>query len=836
MYGVWVKARVVGMVGFALTALTAGGAQAQGIGDEVVAPGATVASVQGAEAARVNPAGIGLGREWSARLTHTEEVARGGTALNNTAAAWATPLPFGLGASVGATFARPDALGSRANLGVWGSVDLALAWSLDRRLSLGIRTRVFAGTGSGAGSAAETIDGRVAVDIGALWRPSAYGAFGVVARGVTGPQNLAMGLDRTLAAGVAVRPVGTDGWTLGIDGAWSQQANLQARAGTRLAVPHVGFLRAEAVWDFGLGAWRAGVGLDVVWGRYSAGGGAFFRSDDAAGWYASAGIDGDRGAVSLPTPGVAVTVGMTASPDARALARLVLRLERLSRDGSVRGVMFAPRAEVGGLAHAEELREAFALLRRRGKRVACHLTDASASTWYACAGVDRVSLDPAGGVRLQGLRAMRYFLGPALWALGVRTDFVRIGDWKSAPEQLTRGASTGPAHEQEEQILDDTLAGLVAGIAASRSLTVADAGALVTGGPYTAREARSRGMVDAVVTREAAERAFANALGASRVEVEDFGPLRSRRWAAGRSVAIIHVDGDIVEGASEEIPVVGMRLAGERTLIEAIEGAAASPIVGAIVLRVDSPGGSALASDLVWRAVAQANRRKPVVASFGRIAASGGYYIGAAAREIVADPSTLTGSIGIFYGKADVAGLLSHLHVGVELSRRGDRADMDSMFRPYTPEERSFLAQKIGEFYGLFLQRVATGRHRTTAEIDAVGEGRVYLGTRAHALGLVDREGGLLTALRRARALGGLADDCDVIELPGESGGLLRTIVQMLVTDAPGSAPSASDAVVSMLLGGQESLAVLRWMLTVTSRSGAPMALVEWPLAGAAGE
>jgi protease-4 len=834
-----VKARGHGIVGFALAAMAARGAQAQGLGDEVVAPGATVASVQGAEAARVNPAGIGLGREWSARITHTEEVARGGTALNNTAAAWATPLPFGFGFSVGATFARPDALavGSRASLGLWGSVDLGLAWSLDRRLSVGIRTRVFAGTGGGPGSAAETVDGRVAVDVGALWRPSAYGAFGVVARGVTGPQNLALGLDRSVVAGVAVRPVGTDAWTLGIDGAWAQQGNFQARAGTRLAVPHVGFLRAEGVWDFGLDAWRAGVGLEVVWGRYSAGGGGFFRSDDAAGWYASAGIDGDRGAVSLPTPGVAVTVGMNSSPGARSMARLLLRLERLSRDPSVRGVIFAPRAEVGGLAHAEELREAFALLRRRGKRVACHLTDATASTWYACAAVDRVSLDPAGGVRLQGLRSMRYFLGPALWALGVRTDFVRIGDWKSAPEQLTRAASTGPAREQEEQILDDTLDGLVAGIGASRSLGAAESRALVTAGPYTAREARSRGMIDAVGTRESAERSFANSLGAGRVELEDYGPLRSRRWAGGRSVAIIHVDGDIVEGESQEIPVVGMRLAGERTVIEAIEAAVASPNVGAIVLRVDSPGGSALASDLMWRAVALANRRKPVVASFGRIAASGGYYIGSAAREIVADPSTLTGSIGIFYGKADVAGLLSHLHVGVELSRRGERADMDSMFRPYTPEERRFLATKIGEFYGLFLQRVATGRHRTTAQVDAVGEGRVYLGTRAHALGLIDREGGLLTALRRARALGGLAEDSDVIELPAEPGGLLRTIAQLLVSEAPGTgSPSAADAVVSMLLGGHESLAVLRWMLTVTSRSGAPMAMVEWPFAGVAGE
>lgn len=839
MYGVLVKARSLGLVGFALSSLTAWGAQAQGLGDEVVAPGVTVASASGAEAARVNPGAISTARSWSARLTHTEEVARGGTALNATALSWTSPLPFGFGVSLGGTYARPDAVaaGSGASLGQWGSVELGLGWSLDRRLSFGLRTRVFAGTDTGPGSAGDTVDGRVAMDIGALWRPSAYGAFGVVARGVTGPQNLALGLDRQVVAGVAVRPVGTDAWTLGIDGVWAQQGNLQARAGTRLAIPRVGFLRAEGVWDFGLDAWRVGAGVEFVWGRLNAGGGGFVRSDDAAGWYASVGVDGDRGAVGIPTPGVAVTIGMNSSPDARAIGRLVMRLERLSRDPSVRGVMFAPRGEVGGLAHAEELREAFALLRRRGKRVACHLTDATASTWYACAAVDRVTLDPAGGVRLQGLRAMRYFLGPALWSIGVRTDFVRIGDWKSAAEQFTRASSTEPAREQEEQILDDTLATLVAGIASSRQLSTADAQALVVGGPYTAREARARHMVDAISTRATAERVFADGMGVGRVDLEDFAPLRSRRWGAGRSVAVIYVDGDIVEGESSEIPLIGMRMAGERTLVEAIEAAAGSPNVGAIVLRVDSPGGSALASDLVWRAVAQANRRKPVVASFGRIAASGGYYLGAGAREIVADPSTLTGSIGIFYGKADVAGLLSRLHVGIELSRRGERADMESLFRPYTPEERRFLAGKIGEFYGLFLQRVAAGRHRTTAEIDAVGEGRVYLGTRAHSIGLVDREGGLLTALRRARALGGLADDADVVELPAEPGGLLRTIIGMLTSEAPGGgSPSATESLTRMLLGGRESLAVLRWMLMVTSRAGEPMAMVEWPLAGPTGD
>jgi protease-4 len=287
-------------------------------------------------------------------------------------------------------------------------------------------------------------------------------------------------------------------------------------------------------------------------------------------------------------------------------------------------------------------------------------------------------------------------------------------------------------------------------------------------------------------------------------------------------VALIWVDGDIVDGESREIPLLGNRMAGERDNVESLEAAAANPRVGAIVLRIDSPGGSALASDLIWRAVHAANRRKPVIASFGRVAASGGYYVGAGAREIFANAFTLTGSIGIFYGKADVANLLARLHVGVELARRGERADLDSVFRPYTEAERRLLAQKIGEFYNLFLRRVATGRHRDVASVDAVGEGRVFTGARALEHGLIDRVGGLLDALDRARSLAGLPDDADVVQLPAEPGGLLRTIAGLLTSD---NTPSALGSVLPL----REAATLLRWLSVVGAHAGRPMAMTELP-------
>ncbi len=791
-------------------------APAQALPDELSMPGVTAASVAGAEALRVNPAGINVGRESSLRLTHVNDLGASTTPLRGESLAWATGLPLGFAVSLGASWVRPVV--GDVSAGAYGTAEVGLGYTLDRTLLVGLRWRLFAGGGDVVASSS-------ALDAGALWRPSSYLMAGAVMRGVVGPVSPAQGLDRVLVGGLAVRPTGTDAFTLGADVVVPWSGDVGARAGARLAVPYVGYLRAEGTYDFESSAWRAGAGLEVVWGRARAGGGGFLSDGDTAGYVASVGWDGDRSPVGIPARSVSVTVPMDDAPGPRSMVRLLWRLERLRRDPSVRAVMFAPRDEVGGLAHAEELRESFKRLQQRGIRVACHLTEATASTWYACAGADRVTVDPAGGVRIAGLRTARYYLGPALWNLGVRTDFVRIGDWKSAPEQFTRDGASGPAREQEERLLDDALANLVAGVAQSREVTPDEARSIITGGPYTAREARARLMIDNVGSLEAAERSLATSVGASQVDYDDYVPLRSRRWSSGRAVAVVLVDGDIVEGESSDIPVVDIHRVGDRTVAEAVRAAAANPRVGAIVLRVDSPGGSALASDLIWRSVAAAARRKPVIASFSRIAASGGYYVAAGAREIIADPSCLTGSIGIFYGKADVASLLGRLDVHVELARRGERADMESIFRPYTPAERTFLAGKIGEFYNLFLTRVAAGRHRDAAAIDAVGEGRVWSGTRALTAGLVDRTGGLMTALERARTLAGLGDDYELIELPGESRGLIQTVARLLVDET-----ARPPSLVAQVASSPEVRAPVGWLMSVAAGTGTPMAMTDWPV------
>jgi protease-4 len=290
---------------------------------------------------------------------------------------------------------------------------------------------------------------------------------------------------------------------------------------------------------------------------------------------------------------------------------------------------------------------------------------------------------------------------------------------------------------------------------------------------------------------------------------------------------VLRIDGDIVDGESVDLPIplIGVHLVGERTINQLIDAIAGDPRYGAIVLRVDSPGGSAVASELMWRAVARAAQRKPVIVSMGRTAASGGYYVAAPGREIFANRSTLTGSIGIFSGKADLSELLGRLHVGVETFRRGAHADMESIFRPYSDEELHIAERLILESYNLFVRRVSTGRHMTPAAVNGVGEGRVFSGTRAQRVGLVDRLGGLAEALDRARSLAGLAPDCEVVELPQAQGGLLATLTSLLVSSGS-SAPA-----MARLTAGTELRAAMAWLLTLAySGQGAAMAMTEWPL------
>ncbi len=819
--------RVVGSIACCL--IVASSARAQGIHGELVSPGSTLATATDADAARVNPGAVPLVRAFSGRLTGVAELRGQNTALDGAALTLVAPLPFDLGVSAAVTWQHVLAPAARGDV-VTG--ELGLGATLAPGLGVGARLRVL-----GAGGDPVFIpvaNGAAALDLGLAWRPLTWLALGLAGRNLLGPQLPAIGMVRAGVVGVGLRPVGTDAITLGVDASYAQDATGWVRAGARVRVPYVGYVRAEGVVDLPSTAWRASAGLEVDLGVIGLGGGVLFgdstrglASGPLGGW-ASVRFSAERER-GIPEGGVVMTLPVAALGP-REMVHLLVALERATHDPAVRGVLFEPRGDVGGLAHAEELREAFDRLRAAGRHVACHLVEPNGGTYYACGGAETLSMDPAGSLRSAGLRTTFVFLGDTLRDLGVRTQFLRIGTWKSAPEQFTRRSSSPEGRAQEEQLVDDLYAHFIDGLARSRSAAghaiVADAmRARIEAGPYTARGAREAGLVDVLATRERAEQSFARSIGAGVgvVEWTDRTALVSPRWARGRSVAVLTIAGDIIEGESFDVPVIDLHFVGDRTVRTALEELVDDPSVAAIVLRVDSSGGAALAAENLWRAVQRAARRKPVVVSMGREAASAAYYLAAPAAEIVADPSSVTGSIGIFFGKVDIGPLLTRFDVGVEVLRRGERADIDSMYRAWTEDEQILLGRMLEENYEQFLVRVATGRHMTTDAVHRVGEGRVFAGSRARGLGLVDRVGGLWTAIERARALAHLDDDSDVREIAAGPTGLLETLVSLA---------SARDArhPAERLLAGTEAMSAMRWMYSVALSRGRPLAMTDCPM------
>jgi len=299
-------------------------------------------------------------------------------------------------------------------------------------------------------------------------------------------------------------------------------------------------------------------------------------------------------------------------------------------------------------------------------------------------------------------------------------------------------------------------------VAAVRSLTPARVHELLAVGSFTPAEAREAGLLDAVADDVELEELLRRWLGRPSLSIEepDTAPARPLRWARPR-VAVVLVDGNITDGSSRGLPFDLGGVAGADSLVDALDDARRDPGVRAVVLRVNSPGGSAFASDVVARAVARVRAAgKPVVASMGDVAASGGYYVSAPADVIFAEPSTTTGSIGIFGFKLDASRLLAALSMNVEVTKRGPHADALGPHRAWTPEEKAMAERKIRHLYGLFTATVVEGRKSrglsTVERVDAVGRGAVWTGAQARGHGLVDQFGGVIAAIDRAATMAGI--------------------------------------------------------------------------------
>ncbi|MGH7438262.1 MAG: signal peptide peptidase SppA, partial [Polyangiaceae bacterium] len=449
------------------------------------------------------------------------------------------------------------------------------------------------------------------------------------------------------------------------------------------------------------------------------------------------------------------------------------------------GVTLVLRDEpASSFAHAEELADAIRVLRAHHKKVLCSWEVAGPKALYACASADRIVLNPSGGVDYAGLKSQYVYLKGLLDKIGVKADFVRVGPHKTAPEQFTNEHAGPVASEDHVDLLRQQEAVFVRNLALYRHMTEERVRAETRKGPFFGPEARDAGFVDGFTYDDEIPASSRELMGHDVGYTEYSDETRApQAFGARRKVAVLYLDGDIIDGRSKHIPLVDLRLVGSYSMQETIRQLRDDATVGAVVLRIESPGGSSLASDVMWRELTLLKRKKPLIVSMGTYAASGGYYVASASRDIFAEPLTITGSIGVFYGKADVSGLLSKIGVTVDTYKTAPRADAESLFRGFSADETRELEHKVDQFYQVFLSRVSEGRGMRRDEVDALGRGRVWTGQQAYDRHLVDHLGGLREALDAARLAGGLPADAPIIEAPEES----ETLVQKALSAVGGA-------------------------------------------------
>jgi protease-4 len=441
---------------------------------------------------------------------------------------------------------------------------------------------------------------------------------------------------------------------------------------------------------------------------------------------------------------------------------LLFAMRNAAEDRSVAGVVLHVDGLDWGWARVHEMAAAVRAVRDAGTPVYASLDGGGEKEYLLAAAAGLVAMPPVSTLQLDGLSASAMFLRGAYDKLGIKPNFAHVGRYKSAVEQYTRDSLSPDGRRALDNLLDDEYTLLVDSLASARRLTPDGVRQLIDDGPFTARAAHERGLVDTLLARADLDSLATHAGGTRRPAASFTRYAEEGGEVSGEHIALVVAEGEIVDGRSTESPFGG-RAVGDRTLVEALREIRGRRNIRAVVLRIDSPGGSGNASDAVWQELRRLRRDKPVIVSMGDVAASGGYYIACAADAIVADPATITGSIGVFGGKLNVLGLYRKLGLNVETVSRGKHAAMWSPFSDFDPEEEALYQKSLDQFYDVFLARVAEGRKMTPALVDSIGQGRVWSGMAAKQRGLVDRFGGLHEAMEVARARAHIDPKADLV-------------------------------------------------------------------------
>ncbi len=485
----------------------------------------------------------------------------------------------------------------------------------------------------------------------------------------------------------------------------------------------------------------------------------------------------------------------------QSLPTVIRRIDQAAEDDEVAALWLRLEPLSVGRGKLHELREAIARFRKAGKPAYAELTSADGSQYLLAAACNEIVMPPSGTLIITGVRAEVTFYKGLLDKLGIQFDALQFGKYKGAVEPFTRSELSEPLRESLEALVDDTYEGMVATIATDRSMKDYKVKTLLDDGLFTASAALRAGLIDRVAYADQFREKLKKQLKLDEMELvtnygkkqldTDFsgmaGMMKLMQMLMGqkpskpksklKKIALVYAVGPILEGKSIT-DLFGDTAVGSTTMVAALRKADEDPQVVAIVLRIDSPGGSATASDLIWRETVRI--KKPIIASMGDVAGSGGYYIAMGADKILAAPGTVTGSIGVVGGKIVLGGLYEKLGLTTEVISRGKNSGSISSSQPFTPEERKVWLALIKEIYRQFVSKAAQGRKVSYAELDKLAQGRVYTGRMAAANGLIDGLGTLRDAIAEAKQAAGLKPDekVELILLPRP-----KTIFEQLLGD-----------------------------------------------------
>ena len=470
------------------------------------------------------------------------------------------------------------------------------------------------------------------------------------------------------------------------------------------------------------------------------------------------------------------------------LRKTMARLEKAGEDESIAGVILQIDA-APGRGKLNELRSAIKRVQGKGKKVYALLESAMGPQYQLASACDEIILPESGEVLLPGVRAEFSFYKDLFAKVGVEADMLHVGDFKGAAEPYTRDSLSEPVRKNMTALIDDLYDEMLTTIASDRDIKIEEIRKLVDQGLLMADEAKEAGLVDRVIypdqfrdalqkeykadklvyvenyAKQKVDTDFSGPMGMMKLFQSMMGEGRSGSGDSAPKIAVVYAVGPIMSGKSQSSLMGGTSM-GSTTIVEALQEAAKDETVKAIVLRVDSPGGSALASDLIWRQTQAID--KPIIASMGDVAASGGYYISMGADRIFAEPGTVTGSIGVVGGKLAMKGVYDKLGIDTESISRGENSGIYSTTDKFTESERKVIEGMMKSIYQQFTSKAAEGRKMKQEDLEKLAGGQVYTGRVAKRLGLIDEVGTLRDSIQSAKRLAGLDPDkkVELIVLP----------------------------------------------------------------------